>query len=93
MSFPDHIPALRSFLGKEDKIYAYTYNRKDNLSEFILMDTNKNEIVKKLYLPTAERNFVQLSVNRIYTIKDNRYYYLLDNYEEETWDLHMIEIK
>jgi len=49
--------------------------------------------VKKLYLPTAERNVVQLSVNRIYTIKDNRYYYLLDNYEEETWDLHMVEIK
>jgi len=93
IAFPEYIPALRSFLVKEDKIYAYTYHRKDNLSEFILFDTSKNEIVKKLYLPTAERNVVQLSINRIYTIKDNRYYYLFDNYEEETWELHMVEIK
>jgi hypothetical protein len=93
IAFPEYIPAMRSFLVKEDIIYAYTYHRKNNLSEFILFDTNKNEIMKKLYLPTAERNIVQLSVNRIYTIKDNRYYYLFDNYEEETWELHMVEIK
>jgi hypothetical protein len=93
IAFPEYFPILRSFIVEGDKLYGYTYYKQDNLSEFILIDISKNQLVKKFYLPPAEREPVKLSINRIYTIKDNKYYYLVDNYEEETWELHMAEMK
>jgi hypothetical protein len=93
VAFPEYFPMLKSFTVVGDKLYGYTYYKKDNLCEFLLIDINKNQLVKKFYLPPAEIAPVQLSFNKIYTIKDNKYYYLVDNYEEETWELHMAEMK
>ena len=93
VAFPEYFPMLRSFTVEGDKLYGYSYYKQDNLSEFILIDMSKNQLVKKFHLPPAERAPVQLSFNRIYTIKDYKYYYLVDNYEEETWELHMTEMK
>lgn len=93
IAFPEYFPMMRSFTVVGDKLYGYTYYKKDKLSEFILIDINKNQLVKKFHLPPAEIEPVKLSINRIYTIKDNKYYHLVDNYEEETWELHMAEMK
>jgi hypothetical protein len=93
IAFPEYFPMLRSFTVEGNKLYGCTYYKQDNLSEFILIDISKNQLVKKFHLPPAEIAPVQLSFNRIYTIKDNKYYYLVDNYEEETWEFHMAEMK
>ena len=78
---------------QEKKIYFSTYFRKKGFSKFLIIDSQSNKLLEKIYLPTAERNLVKLSSNRLFTIRDNKYYYLKDNYEKDTWELCVAEIK
>jgi len=71
-------------------------NENTDEQEFIIMDL-KGNILKTLYLPqTANpQHFVKMMgmTPRFYSIANNRFYYLVENEEEETWELHVKDIK
>jgi hypothetical protein len=89
--FTPHFPLLRNFTVKNNRIYCQTYIKKDNLSLFYIFNL-KGKCLKKVFLPSSERELIRYGTNRIYDFSNNKYYYLNDNEEEETWELYCAEI-
>ena len=90
--FPEYFPLMRNFFIKNNRIYCQTYIKKNNMSLFYIFNL-KGECMKKIFLPSSERELIRYGTNRIYDFQNNKYYYLNDNEEEETWELYCAEIK
>lgn len=86
--FPEFFPSILTFMVRDGKIYAATYNRKDNKTEFIVLDLQGN-ILKKVFLP------VKLVYQGIpgFTISEGKFYQIVDNEDTEVWELHIHDIK
>lgn len=87
--FKKYFPAFASFKVINDKIYAYTFNKKGNNYEIIVMDL-KGNILKRAFpgplFPNTER-FMNW-----YSIYDDKLYYLAENEKDEIWELHIVKI-
>jgi len=81
--FPEHFPSFRWATVNKGKIYVQTYKRKNNKTQFIVLDL-KGKILKEIYLPLIDHN--------IQTVYNNKLYKLVENLEKETWELHIYEI-
>jgi len=90
--FTPHFPLMRNFTVKNNRIYCQTYIKKNRMSKFFIFNL-KGECLKKIFLPSAERELIRYGTNKIYDFQNNKYYYLNDNEEEETWELYCAEIK
>lgn len=86
--FPEFFPSILTFLIKDGKIYVSTYNRKNNKTEFIVLDLQGN-ILKKTFIP------VKLVYQGIpgFTISKGKFYQIIDNEDTEVWELHIHDIK
>lgn len=95
-TYPDVFPHIKDIKITNDKIYVSTFERKDNKEKCIIMDL-KGNIISTSYLPiTGQSSFSASSMgkdNRFYGIADNKFYYLIENEDEEVWELHAMEIK
>jgi len=88
ITFADEFPAIQGFFVDNQKIYIVTYLKKDKNSEFFVYDM-KGNLLKRLFLPMAFQNpFLPCPTN----VKDNKLYQVIENLEEEVWELHAIEI-
>ena len=93
MVFPEYFPCIKNFLIKNDKIYCQTYKKNGERSEFIILDLQGN-IIRRKFLPHADGNKMDLWTQfPFYAIHNSKYYYLLENLENDTWELHIINIK
>ncbi|MDQ1353617.1 MAG: hypothetical protein QG657_3923 [Acidobacteriota bacterium] len=81
--FPEYYPAMQDFFVIEGNVYIKTFNRKNDLEEYVILDL-KGNIQAEVYLPKATYN--------LFTFTNERFYYLVDNDDEETWELHSEEI-
>lgn len=90
--FPEYFPLMRNFTVKNNRIYCQTYIKKNNKSLFYIFNL-KGECLKKIFLPSSERELIRYGTNKIYDFTHNKYYYLYDNEEEETWELFCADIK
>lgn len=82
--FPEFFPAMQDFIVADDKIHVKTYrSKKDETVEFIVLDLKGNP-VKKTYLPNVKLNY--------YCIDHNLYYYLIENEDDEIWEVHYRKI-
>ncbi len=88
--FSEELPTIRNFLVKDKKVYVQTYKKKGDEGEFFIFDFN-GKLLKKVFLPGIAAP-VQTNPNATYTVKANRYYYLIENLESENWELHVKEI-
>jgi hypothetical protein len=91
LKFQDYLPVIRNFLVKDGKIYVQTYKEKDKLSEFVIIDF-KGKVLKKVFLPGATQNKVEVKAFTTYTISGGMYYYLLENEDTEEWEVHRLKI-
>ncbi|MCP5103649.1 MAG: hypothetical protein GY950_09735, partial [bacterium] len=73
----------QNFFVADDNIYIKTYQRKNSLEKYIIMDL-KGNIQKTVFLPESSPN--------LFTFKSNRFYYLVENEEDEIWELHSVDI-
>jgi hypothetical protein len=87
IEFPDYLPPVRNFFVDSGKIYVQTYKRKNDLSEFVILDF-KGKVLERIFLPGGSREAVQVDPNSTYTIKGNAYYYLKECEKTEEWELH-----
>jgi len=76
-----YFPAFKNFSIDHGKIYVFTYQKKDEKQEVIIMDL-KGSILKKTFLPDEV----------FYSIDNDRFYYLKENEEEEEWELFVESI-
>lgn len=89
IKFRDFFPPVNGIVVMNDKIYVFTYVFKDDLRECIIMDLKGQEL-KRVFLP-IERVYGFDFVPK-YTLDNDIFFILKEDVEEETWELHKIEL-
>jgi hypothetical protein len=80
--FPEYFPDMKFFMVADQKIFVFTFRKKDDKNECVILD-RKGKILNKTWL-LAERP---------YTIKNNKFYRLVENIEKEEYELHITAIE
>jgi hypothetical protein len=81
--FPDKTPGLDYFDVVDGKFIARTYKYRQNSVEFVVSDQQGREL-QRMFLPNTGR----LSNGILFCFYQGHFYYLLENIEEEAWELH-----
>jgi len=89
MYFPKLFPSIRAMIITDQKIYLQTFKQKESKAEFYIFDL-KGKLQKKQLLPVEEQNPIAVYP---YTIREGKIYQLIENIDEEEWELHISEIK
>jgi hypothetical protein len=84
--FPEYYPAYANFIVDNHKIYVFLYPRET--TEIRVLDF-KGILLKKRNIPYFKYGFITGDQHTIY---EGKFYYLIDNKEEETWEIHTINI-
>ena len=72
------------------RLYIFTSKMKDDLRECIVMDHRGKEI-KRVFLFLPER--YGMDFYDIFTITNNYFYRLIENVDDENWELHRTKIE
>ncbi len=75
-----------------NRIYIHTYREKQNKSEFLILNFS-GKIEKKLLLPGSTKLNLRINPASIFTFYNGKYYYLLENLDQEEWELHVVKIQ
>jgi hypothetical protein len=89
IKFKEYFPAIQLFLIDNDKIYIPTYRKQNGDYELFIYDTD-GKFIRQVYLPLKYIDVLQPCP---YTIKNGILYQLIENEENEVWELHAVEIK
>lgn len=91
ITFKSHFGAVQNMMVENDRIYVFTFQKKDDLTELIIMDLKGEELARK-YVPLTgiPGNMLEMPA---YTIDNHYYYILIENEDEEVWELHRISLK
>ena len=82
--FPEYFHAINDMDISDNTLYIKTFFTKNNKEEYILLNLD-GKYLKKVYLPEAARNY--------FSFNNNRFYYITENFDEEAWELHMVDIE
>lgn len=85
--FPEYLPVLQHFMVKEGKIYIETTRTEKGKAEFIILDLD-GKLLKRNFLPDNTIETIRGTPAANYTFAGDKYYYLVDNADEEEWELH-----
>ncbi len=90
VSFKTHYPAVKNFFIDNDKLYVITHKQENGKYECVILDLKGKEL-KRVFLPIPpEEPMLALD---LYGIQDNIFYSLVENEDEELWELHIQKIK
>ncbi len=87
-TFPEYFPAIRFICTGNNKLYVITYTQKDDYSECHTLDL-EGKLLRKVMLPIL---FSDILSPYSFTIKNGKLYQLVENEDEETWELHVTAI-
>jgi hypothetical protein len=87
IKFPAHFPGLRNFSIDKDKIVVLTFKRKNQESEFIIFDLN-GKFLKKTMVPLQKKDIYFYP----YTIYTGKLYQLVEDEDNEKWELRIYPI-
>ena len=74
----------------DGKLYVNGYLNADGMTQFAMYDMKWNLVKGGILLRLPEANARDLYP---YTIKDDKLYQLVDNDDEEVWELHIHDLK
>lgn len=90
IEFPSSFPVIRGMDVVDDKLYVNGYQNPDGKTEFAVYDLKGNLLKSKVYLIIPEATARDLYP---YTIKDGKVYQLVDDVDEEIWELRIHDLK
>ena len=90
VEFPSYFPAVRSFVATGKKLYVQTFLVKDGKTEFYIFD-DKGKLLKKVWLPI--RIHIAVAQNQLFKIYEDKLYQLVENEDDENWELHIEQIE
>lgn len=85
IKFKGHYPAIQDIRVIDERIHVITFKRKDKKTECIILDLKGNEL-KRVYVPYPELHGMDYLPE--YDIFDKTFYVLIENEDEEAWELH-----
>lgn len=86
--FPDYFPIIRNYNVSDQKIYIVTFKEDGEKREFYIYDFN-GKLIKRTMLPLIELTAIEISP---YTIKNNVLYQIIENEDDEEWELYITKI-
>jgi len=90
IKFKEYFPAVRDLYIADNRIHVITYKRKGELWECVILDMKGKEI-NRLFVPLDR--YVPFTYYAIlYSIENGKMYSLIEDEDEETWDLHITEL-
>ena len=93
--YPETFPQIQDIIVDNNKIYVSTFEKKGEKEKYIIMDLN-GKMIKTIYLPIPQQtSFTSQTIgrgNRLYGISNSKFYYLIENEDNEEWELHMTKI-
>ncbi|MGD2089230.1 MAG: hypothetical protein PVH61_23835 [Candidatus Aminicenantes bacterium] len=89
ITFGEYFPAIQGIYVDNQKIYIQTYMKKEEKYECFIYEVN-GKFLQRLFLPVKYMNALMPNPT---TIKDNTLYQLVENEDEENWELHAHPIK
>jgi hypothetical protein len=90
IKFPEYFPLIRNIYLDQEKIYVATYNQRGTKVEFLVFEL-KGKFLEHLFIDI--KGEAPLSVPYLYTISNGKNYQLLENIEEEEWELHITPVR
>ncbi len=92
--FSEYLPVIRTCVTKDNRLYLQTYRTKGDQSEFYFLDP-AGKVLAKTFLPGADVEQLRGNPATIYdfSVTGSKYYYLHDNPDEETIELHVLDVK
>jgi len=82
--YPDYFPAYKNFKVNDGKIYVITYRKEADGYEMVILNDD-GKLIKTAAVPV--RDFFN-----DFVIYNGTYFYLMENPEKETWELHAITL-
>lgn len=79
----EFLAPINNFWVVEDRIYVKTHDITDTKEKFIILDIKGN---------TLETVFLPKTYWEMLTFRKNKFYYLLENEDDEVWELHAVNI-
>lgn len=94
MKFSGTFPAIRSLEVSGGKLYVQTFKVVENKDEYVIMDL-KGKIIKRVYVDAFENVPLtgELLGAKLHTLQKGKLYYLVENEDEEEWELMVEDIK
>lgn len=89
IKFKEYFPAIQLFVVDNDKIYIWTHRKQQEKYEMFIFNIN-GKFIRQIYFPIR---FIDVIQPYPYTIKNGILYQLIENEEDEVWELHASEIK
>lgn len=85
IQYPENFPAIHQYYADQNKVYVLTYKRKENRAEFYIF-TVEGKLVKRVMVPFYQTN---PHLPYPFTVKNNRIYQVVENLENDEWELHI----
>jgi hypothetical protein len=89
--YPDTYPPIRDMLVRNGKIYIRTYITQNDKEKYHIFDLKGKEL-KTVFLPKPMlASLITRIVSRVvrfFDIYKDTFYYLVENEDEEEWELH-----
>lgn len=89
ISFKSEYPPIRDMIVADDRIYVLTYKMKEGMTECIVMDLKGKE-EKRVFVLAPE--LLGMDFYAKYEIYKREFYTLLENEDEEVWELHRMKL-
>ncbi len=89
VTFPDYYPAMQAFFVIDDRIYVMIWKKEHQKNQFYIYDMN-GKFLKEQWIPLAYQN--ELEPYPL-TLKNGKLYQLIEDLEEEVWNLHISTIE
>ena len=89
LTFPDYFPPYQKFVINQDLLLVFEHKREDNRRNCYIFDQN-GELIKQITLPQETSSFSSEFPSYLY---GDSYYYILENEDEEQWELHSFKIE
>ena len=86
--FPVHFPGLRNFSISDGHIYVLTFKKMKGDSELVVLDL-KGNFLKKAMIPLKEKDIYYYP----YCIYQEHFYQLVENVDQEQWELEAWPIR
>lgn len=88
VQFPGYFPTIQYFFGDDNMLYVMTWQREKGKNEFQLFDM-KGKFLKKVMIPLKYQDC--LSPFPL-DVKNGKVYQLVENMDEEEWELHVSDL-
>ncbi len=86
--FPSVFPPIRNYHVVDDKVLVLTYKEKEGKSQLYIYSL-EGKLLKTVYVPLADVEMLLPSQYNYYTITEGKLYKLVENLDEEVWELHI----